>query len=235
MHLKEDIKVKIKLIIFFMTFLGISESSAQSYLQKFVNMNPKHKQVYLYEEALKIRPITIHEWTPGEKTLTYQVKGCEFLVFTDKNNNVTSYELSTSIKCPVFEIKHGSLTFNSQKTSLNRIISHLNSKDSDCFDNYRFTVEWLRFLGNCCDYSDYNYLELSSFRMCNFAQITFTFNENDGVKKWKDTLIDAYGGSENVPEGKDGTNRDKINLDGKYNKLAEKLWGDRIPQKIRIY
>jgi hypothetical protein len=202
---------------------------SESILQKFINLDPQFKQVSLYEDSLKIKSIKIDNIKNG-KELIYDIKGCEFSVQTDDNNNVSSYELNISNSCPSFNIELGGLMFDSKKSTLKNIINQINDKNSNCYRNYLFRVEYVIFLGNAYDPSDLNYLELNGSRACNSKQIIFTFPEDKGIEQWKEKIKNDYGGFDNLPDDQ----REKINSDGKYNKLAENLWSDQKPSKIMI-
>jgi hypothetical protein len=201
-----------------------------STLQKFINLDPLHKQKSLFENALNIKPIKVLSEVSEDKKYVYSIKGCEFSVITDKNDNVNSYELLISKNCPAFQIERGNLIFNSEKTSLRKIVGYI-KKNPECF-SYRFTVDYLVFMGNAIDPSDWNYLDLYGNRVCNNVELTFTFKNNNGIEQWKEQLTKAYGGFDIVNEIQD--HRDKINIDKKYNALAEKLWSDNIPYKVQV-
>lgn len=207
----------------------------ESFLQKFVDLDPINKQYHIYEEILKIKPISVWGGTKG-KTRVYNVKGCTFKVSTDSNDNVINYQLQIDKYCPNFEFNSGNgITFKSQSISFRKIFSELKSS---CFPP-RFTTDYLIGYFECgqiCSTNE-NAIITQSTRCGNYKQMKFLFKDTTKTEEWKQKVINDNGGIENYNKNckmrTDGLRCDP-NPDGIYDDYAIQLLGDQQPWSFML-
>jgi hypothetical protein len=228
-----------------------TESETESFLQTFMDLNPIGKQTHIYENVLKIKPNHIMSWsyptqqsTPSimrrAKSLFYSVKGCDFHVDVDADNNVVEYKVKLDKFCPFFEITTP-IRFDSKKSTLKNIVTEMinNSKERPFTQGHRFTsveLSWQE-CGRMC-VPDANYLT-QNVGLARFSHIniTFEFNSNDGIEKWKSEVLNFYGGVKGYLDNckkNERSGRCDSNPSGKYNRLAEQFWENKRPDGIII-
>ena len=208
------------IFLFTLIFCTIGCSKKETTLQEFVNFDPQYKQISHVQEKLNIKPIKIDDGLKGGKSVFFIIENCEIIIGTDKNQNISTINFSINSKCP-FRYEGNGLVFDSKKSTLKKIFDDLN----DCY-GVEFASECIGSCGNAYDPTDLNYLEISGSRMCNFATYTFVFDENKGIKSWKDQIIKDSGESTLL--------KSDISKDQGYNNAARKLWDDKLPAYFEI-
>jgi uncharacterized protein len=204
--------------------------SNESFLQKFVDLDPINKQHHIYEEILKIKPLSVWGDAKG-KVRIYNIKGCTFKVLTDANDNVIQYELQIDRYCPNFEFDTGNgFTFKSQTINFRKIFSDLKNS---CFPP-RFTTDYLLGYFECgqlCS-PDENTIVTQTTRCGSYKQMRFLFKDTKSSDEWKQAIINDNGGIENYTKNckmrNDGLRCDP-NPNGLYDDHAIKLLGNERP------
>lgn len=231
------------LLLIFLFVLNVSNAQSllkqsdddwdsQSLLQSFIDLQPYGKQIYVYEDRLNIKPININTNSITKtKTFYYQVKSCNFSVYTDTDGNVSGYTLYLNKNCP-FKIPEP-LNFDSQTSTLKKILSHGN----DNCHNYIFTTNFFD-TSQCGQICDYNLNEIISepfARMCGieYERIIFGFHSNKGIEMWRDKVIELN--STKIPYKVDGDKIISKFKNGEFDSLANKLWDDKLPNYLRVY
>lgn len=202
----------------------------ESFLQKFIDLDTINKQYHIYEEILKIKPLSVWGDAKG-KARIYNIKGCTFKVSTDANDNVIQYELQIDRYCPNFEFDTGNgFTFKSQTINFRKIFSDLKKS---CYPP-RFTTDYLLGYFECgqlCS-PDENAIVTQPTRCGSYKQMQFLFKDTKSSDEWKKVIINNNGGIENYTKNckmrTDGLRCDP-NPDGLYDNYAIKLLGDERP------
>jgi hypothetical protein len=218
-----------------------SDWESDSFLQTFVDLVPIGKQVYVYEDVLKIKPNRVQSDNDGTRSYHYLVKGCDFYVKVDRDNNVIEYELKTHRHCPRFKT-HPPIDFDSHTSNLKQIIS--DAKKIGCF-RYNFLSHHPRWNSMPAHYiTDNNVMTALIPRVCGhikFTNISFRFQNNDGIKNWEERIVSEFGGSLKFNKLTYEQHYEFVrctwsclDMRRKYNELAEAMWGNERPVAMKV-
>jgi hypothetical protein len=214
---------------------------SQSFLQSFIDTDPIGNQVSIYEEILKIKSSVVRGDNKSKYRL-YKVKGCDFEVTTDTYDNVTGYRLTIGGKCPDFNNSFNTNLdppftppFNS-KHNLKDIISKSQWEGKCINKNFNRTFLHQSECGNQTCHLNTNNLVINS--TCNavpLKTIIYQFNDNDGINNWLSIIHKDCGGenNKNFYPCIESLRKNDVLIE-KYDRLAEKKWGNIIPSHITI-
>jgi hypothetical protein len=211
---------------------------SQSFLQSFIDSDPIGNQVGIYEEILKIKPSVVKGDNKSKYRL-YKVKGCDFEVTTDTYDNVTGFTLTLGGRCPNFNHSFGSLNppFTPSFDSKYTLRDIINENNDRCIDkNFNRTFLHSSECGTLTCHLNTNTLVINSTcNMLPLKTVIYQFNDNDGIDKWLSIIHKDCGGenNKNFYSCIESLRKNDV-LREKYDRLAEKTWGNITPSNITI-